>query len=163
MKSYTPKTYTPKVIHPPVIKLPDKLPLETQVDKLLDRVSNLMERNPVTKAIKKVEGTFPTIASINHPTPFGTIRTPELRPPSLRLPELDKRKKDIIKASVGADMGFLVAQIPVVGDIIGQSVTDTYKYQILGQLTPEEMPRFRNFDKISPLVTVAAIQTFARR
>lgn len=155
-----------KVFRPQPPNLPNTLPFEKQIGSVLDKVNEALQNNPITRAMQHVEDSLPIVEGMDLPTPLGTIRTPTLRAPSFTPPVLDERRKEAMKAAIGTDLGTAMELIPMVGDIlepIGNGIADTYRLKLMDMLTPEELPVWKNEDKISPLTSFATAQTFLRK
>ena len=146
--------------------LPTTLPLENQVDALLNKLATTLEETRFTKMMRDLEARAPVIESIDFPTPFGKVRTPGLTLPVPVPPTMDQRRKEIVKAALADDLAGLVEKIPFVGAFawpIADAVEDTYLVKLQELMTPEEWRTFKEFDKVSPLTVAAALRTFARR
>lgn len=144
---------------------PSTLPFENQIDRLFDRVAERLANSQATRFGNNIERNFPTVESIEWPTPLGVVKTPRLSMPSLTPPVLDERRKEIIKAAMGDDISGLVTMIPVIGffaSIIADAMEDTYAAKIDALLTPEERRAFMEYDKVSPITTIAALRAFIR-
>ena len=147
--------------------LPDQLPFEDTVDRLLNRAAQALERSPVTRAAKHFEERFPEVEGVAFPTPLGTITTPRLQLPSLSSPpQIDDRRREIVKAAAADDLAGLLEKVPWIGIItapLADFVEDTFGAKIEELMTPAERKTFREKDKISPSTVVSALQTFAKR
>jgi hypothetical protein len=88
--------------------------------------------------------------------------TPHLTLPELSPPSLDDRQRQGVKAAVAMDLAAVVAFIPVVGDIIGNAIQDTYRPQLQKLLDPSEVQGFNERNKVSPSTTVALLQTMVK-
>jgi hypothetical protein len=154
-----------KLPRPP--PLPDQLPFEDAVGRMLDRAAQALERSPITRAARRIEEGFPEIEAVEVPTPLGTITTPYLQLPALSSPpQMDKRRREAIKAAVGEDLANLVSLIPYVGFVaapLTDAVEDTFSARIQELLTTDELKVFREKDKVSPSTAVSALLTFAKR
>ncbi|MDP2953339.1 MAG: hypothetical protein Q8O76_08510 [Chloroflexota bacterium] len=157
----------PRELRPPAPpRLPNKFPFEDQTAALLDRLSGALAGNPVMVKIKELRDKAPYLAEYAIPTPLGTMTFPKVELPELNAPEVDERKRQVIKAAIGDDLSSLIDKIPYVGLFAGpisDFLEDISMAKAYDLLTPEETVRFRNLDKVSPWTTLAAIRTFARR
>ena len=142
--------------------LPNALPLERQVHGTLNAISGRISKSRVGSALRRLDDQSPSVESVEFPTPFGPIITPHLTLPELSPPALDERQRQAVKAAVAMDLAALVAIIPVVGDLIGNAVQDTYRPQLQKLLTPSEIPGFIERNKISPSTTVALLQAIVK-
>jgi len=172
----------PPLIRPPQPPpLPDRLPLEEQVNDFLNRVSDFLEQLPTTRVAKQVEERLPVIESVEFPTPLGKIKTPRIEFPSFVPPRLDERAKEVVKAAVGDDLADLAPRVlttvagwvPGIGPIlqgivqavagpIADAVEDTYMAKLRDTMTDEEWRYFREMDKVSPSTTIAALRTWVK-
>lgn len=141
---------------------PNTLPLELQVDRALNSISGQISKSRVGAALRRLDEQSPSVESIEFPSPFGPIITPHLTLPELSPPALDNRQRQAVKAAVAMDLAALVAIIPVVGDIIGNAIQDTYRPQLQRLLNPSEVPGFIERNKISPSTTVALLQAIVK-
>ena len=159
MKKEWPKPTEAGEIHfpkPPAVL--SRLPFESQVDKVLDKVNEAIRENPITKAAERIYQKLPKTPAITFPTPLGEVKLPAMNPlPPPMPPQIDARRKDILKASLGVDLasipGYLV---PVIGDYIEEEVGDLYMRRMKELMTPEEFASFQKFDAVNPLDTLAA-------
>lgn len=138
-----------------------KLPLEDQVDKLLDSIGQAINESGVMKKLEELQGKAPSVPSRTVPTPLGDVEIPEIALPKIQVPTLDERKKAAIKAALGIDLTFGIALIPLVGDIVADVVEDIYMDKIRSLLTPEELALFMRYDKVGPSV-VAMLRTWGK-
>jgi hypothetical protein len=136
--------------------------LEKQVDQALNGISGQISKSRVGAALRYLDDNSPSIESVELPTPFGPNITPHLTLPELSPPSLDGRQRRAVKAAVAMDLAALVAIVPVVGDIIGNAIQDTYRLQLLKLLDPSELPGFNERNKVSPSTTVALLQAMVR-
>ena len=142
--------------------LPSTLPLETKIHRGLNAVSDRISKSRVGLALRHLDDRSPSVESIELATPFGPIITPHLTLPELSPPALDERQRQAVKAAVAMDLAAVVAFIPVVGDIIGNAIQDTYRPQLQKLLAPSEIPGFNERNKVSPSTTVALLQAIVR-
>ena len=152
-----------KEIHIPAPPLPDSLPFTKQFDKMMQKASNILADSPPSKVVQKIEDHLPVFSGMDLPTPLGRVQSPSLNLPSLVPPKMDARRSDLFRAGIGTDIGAVLELIPGVGDFIepiGNSISDTFRIKIFDKLTPEELPKFKNADKISPSTTLAVLQSF---
>lgn len=145
--------------------LPTKLPLEPVAARITDGICSIMRREPITNGINKIIEQIPIIPEKQYPTPFGTYKTPEFSIPELKLPTMDDRRREALKAAVIDDLSSLVEKIPVVGLAAGpisDAIEDTAMAKIHDTLTPKEYTWFLNYDKISPITTLAMLRALYR-
>lgn len=102
---------------------------------------------------------FPELREFNLPTPFGRVKTPNIKVPEFRPASLDPRQLEVLKAALGTDLAQIVALVPLIGDIIADIVEDTYAEKIRDSTTDEEYKRYLKYDKLGPS-TIAAVRTF---
>jgi hypothetical protein len=112
--------------------------------------------------LRYLDDQSPSVESVELQTPFGRIMTPHLTLPELSPPALNERQRQAVKAAVAMDLGALVAIVPVVGDIIGNAIQDTYRLQLQQLLAPSEIPGFNERNKVSPSTTVALLQAMVK-
>ena len=142
--------------------LPNTLPLEKQVHGTLNGISGRISKSRLGSALRRLDDRSPSLESVELGTPFGPILTPHLTLPELTPPVLDARQRQAVKAAVAMDLAALVAIVPIVGDIIGNAVQDTYRPQLQRLLSPAETPGFIERNKVSPSTTVAVLQTIVK-
>ena len=153
----------PHVMRPPSPpRLPAKLPGEAQVDAALTRLAQRIEHNPLTARLEELRSRLPEIEAVEFPTPLGTIRSPHFALPEATPPRIDERRRGIVKAALGMDLAQVVGLVPVVGDVIADAVEDTYYPLVSNPMTEEERRTFQNYDKVSPLTSIAVLATFAK-
>lgn len=153
----------PRTIRPPrPPALPDTLPGEDRLDAALDRLASRLENSALVRRAKEIEDRLPSIESVEFPTPLGTIKTPALEPPTLVPPQIDERRREVLKAAALDDLAGLIAFIPVVGDIISDPIEDTAMAKLHDTLTPQETIVFQNADKALPLTLLGALYTFSK-
>lgn len=141
---------------------PAKLPLEESFSKLLDSLAKKVYSNPVVLKLKETQERLPYVAEVEFPTPFGTIITPEVSLPKVVAPEIDKRRKEAVKAAIASDLSEVVALIPAIGDVIADVIEDIYGSKIKDTLTPDEFNLYTKYDKLGPS-TLAMVRAFLRR
>ena len=141
---------------------PNTLPLEKQVHGTLNAISGRISKSRVGSALRRLDDQSPSVESVEFPTPFGPIITPHLTLPELSPPALDERQRQAVKAALAMDLAALVAIIPVLGDLIGNAVQDTYRPQLQRLLSPSETPGFIERNKISPSTAVAVLQAIVK-
>lgn len=152
----------PKPIHKALTSAPARLPFESVLDRVLDRISAKLEQAAPTRFTRSLGKKIPYPAEFRVNTPLGNIGLPSLDLPRLDVPELDNRRKEAIKAAIGQDLSYFPGLIPVVGDIAANAIEDVFFGKIHEVLTPEELRKFVQWNKKSPLSTVAMLQTFIR-
>jgi len=140
-----------------------KLPFEDDVDRVLNRISETIRRDPLVRKLDELQEKLPKLPEITLPTPLGTVKvTREINPwPPLTPPVIDARRKEAIKASVAVDLAALLGLIPVVGDYLSEEISDIYMHRLHETLTPREMELFQKYDKLNPLDTMACVRALA--
>jgi hypothetical protein len=149
-----------KPLKPP--PLPAKLPFEDSLDKLLNNLAKKAYDNPAVLKLKQVQEQMPYVAETEFPTPFGTIKTPELGLPKVVPPEIDERRREAVKSAIAVDLSGIAALIPAVGDVIADVIEDTYGAKIKDTLTPEEFNLYTKYDKVGPS-TLAMLRALLKR
>lgn len=147
------------------IGLPEKLPLEDQVTRGVDKALNLVEHDPILRAVNSVIDRIPVMPQKQIKTPLGTYKTPEFYIPKILPARMNDRQREAFKAAVLSDVGTLLCAIPGVGDVaepIGHGLEDTAYAKIMDTLTPEEAEFYKSYDKVDPLSGVAMIRTMVR-
>lgn len=153
----------PRQLRPPKPPpLPNGLPLERQIHGTLNAISNGISKSRIGSALRQLDDQSPSVESVEFPTPFGPIITPHLTLPELSPPALDERQHRAVKAAVAMDLAALVAIVPIVGDIIGNAVQDTYRPQLQKLLSRTETEGFNERNKVSPSTTVALLQAIGK-
>lgn len=146
----------------PIIKLPATLPFESTVDRALTSLAQRLEQSPPTQMLRKIHGKLPYLSEAKVGTPLGDIKLPSLELPYIEPPKIDARRREALKAAIGQDLSYFPGLIPIVGDIVADLVEDVFAAKIYETLTPEERKLYLEWDKKSPLSTVAMIQAFMR-
>lgn len=121
--------------------------------------ANKLARSPAGVSFTRLATRAPKLPQRKIPTPFGSIKPPEIGLPEIRAFELEPRKLDALKAAVISDVIQVVGIVPVLGDIIADMVEDTYAEKIYESLTPEEDRRYIKYDKFGP-TTIAVARAF---
>ena len=137
-----------------------KLPFEDDIDRVMNRISETIRRDPLVRKLDELQEKLPKLPEITLPTPLGTVKvTKEINPwPKLTPPVIDSRRKEAIKASVAVDLASLLGLIPVVGDYLSEEMSDIYMHRLRETLTPREMELFQKYDKLNPLDTMACVR-----
>ena len=136
-------------------------PIEQVLDKATDSLIKLMNTvavGPPGGFLQELQRKAPRLEEISLPTPFGTIKTPQLNLPNVRVLQLTPRKRDAIKAAAAIDLSSIVGLLPVAGDIVADVIEDTYGAQLETLLTPQERFLYRKYDKLAPS-TVALLRS----
>lgn len=139
-----------------------ELPFERQVDAALDNAEAKIAGHPVTKRLQEFHARLPAIPARDIPTPLGTVRIPEVKPPGPTPPKIDSRRREAMKAAIAIDVSSVVGVIPIVGDAVADVVEDVYAAKLRESLTTEEMDKYIKYDKLGPS-TLALARTFAGR
>lgn len=90
------------------------------------------------------------LKSVELPTPFGKVSTPEVELPPLRKPELEKRHVQALGHAVGVDAANILSIIPWVGSIVSDSIQAMHTREIRKLLTPAEYEEYTKWDKTYP-------------
>ena len=139
-----------------------KLPFEEGVSRLLDRAQVKIDQSAPMKAAASIHERLPELPQVSVPTPFGSVRLPNIKPPSPRPPVIDERRRKATKMAVLSDISFVVGFVPVVGDIVADIVSDTATYELRQILTPDEFTEYVRQDRFGPS-TVAVMQAFIKK
>lgn len=145
--------------------LPTGLPFEDLVSQGINKVLSIAEKDPVLNKINGLIRRIPIIPEKRYATPFGTYKTPEFYIPELTPAVFDERRREAVKAAIIDDLSGLIEKIPGIGaaaGIISDVIEDNAMAKIQETLTPEELEKFRSYDKVDPLTTVAVIRTMIR-
>ncbi len=149
----------------PLVQLPDKLPGEDMLSRGVDKVLNLVERDPVLNTVNRVIEKIPIIREKSVSTPLGSFKTPEFYVPRLIPARMDARIREAFKAAALVDASSLISKIPWMGAAaapVSDAVEDTAYAKIHDTLTPEEDTFFTSYDKADPLSTIAMLRTMVR-
>lgn len=84
------------------------------------------------------------------PTPFGSISTPSIELPPLKLPELEDRHKRALGHTLGIDLSDILGIIPYIGGNLADSIRAAHSREIKKLLTPEEYEKYMKWDKTYP-------------
>ena len=143
---------------------PNKVSLLNPVNAVVAGVNNVMNRvvdSPIGKVVNSASERLPYLRERPIVTPFGRIKLPEVRLPELHEVELDARKREVLKAAVGIDASQAVAIVPVVGDIIADTIEDIHQEALRETLNDAEFRAYTKYDKLGPS-TLAVARTFMR-
>ena len=154
-----PRPKLPNVSQEMIRKLA-RLPGEEQVDRLLNRAASVIERTTILSKLESIRRRAPSMRAFRIPTPLGQVETPELSLPNVQLPVMNERRRNAVKAAAAVDLSMIISFIPVFGDFVADVVEDIYGHRIREVLTPEELTRYMERDKIGPSA-VAMLRTFA--
>ena len=152
----------PRMIERRLSALPAKIPFESKVDRVLDRVAQVIAGNPISSTINRVFSMVPRVSEVDMPTPLGRIRLPEISVPMIAPPDLNENRREALKAAIGVDVSSLVGVIPVVVDIASDVIEDVFGENIKRSLSSQELSTYMRYDKLGPS-TYAMMRTFARR
>lgn len=144
---------------PPANRLPSN-----PVDLAVNAVNGLMNRvseSPVGRGINNASEHLPYLRERPFVTPFGRVKLPEVKLPELRDVELDERKREALKATVGIDVAQVFGIVPVVGDLVADVVEDTHAEMLKNTLDESEFRAYTRYDKLGPSV-LAMARTFMR-
>lgn len=84
------------------------------------------------------------------PTPFGSISTPTIELPPLKLPTLEDRHRRALGHTIGVDASNILGIIPYVGGALADSLRAMHTREIKKLLTPEEYDKYMRWDKTYP-------------
>jgi len=146
--------------------VPQGLPFEKTIDRGLNRLADTINASRLTKKLRGIHSQLPSLPEQRIATPLGEFKLPPVGLPVPGAPEVDNRKRQAIKAALGDDISGLIEKIPVVGAVVAplsDFLEDTAMAKVNEALTHEEYETFKKYDKISPLTTLAMLQTFLRR
>ncbi len=150
---------------PDLPKLPDKIPGEAKIGRGVDKILNIMERDPLLKAVNALIEKIPIVPEKTFSTPLGTYKTPEFYLPKLTPARMDIRQREAFKAAVVVDISSVIDMIPGVGALAGvvaNSMADTADAKIHETLNAKEDDYFTSYDKADPLSTIALMRAFIR-
>lgn len=96
------------------------------------------------------------------PTPFGTVKLPDLETPPISLPKMpDGRGFKAIGHGLGEDAAGIIGMIPWVGELIEDSLQDLHHAEIKKILTSDEYHKFAEYNKSFPsAVALARVLAF---
>ena len=155
----------PEPIQRALSSVPSKFPFEDKIDQGLNSLAEKVSNSRPTKIIDSVNNKIPYIPEIEVSTPFGKYKSPEFRLPTAKTPRLSDRDREVLKAAALKDVVGLVEMIPGVGTVGGfviNSVQDTAASRIFNLLSPDEYRYYSRRDKVTPLSSMAMIDTFRR-
>lgn len=138
------------------------VPRGDPVDVAIDGVNNLLSKiaeSPVGRAINTASDRLPQLREINIRTPFGWVRSPEIKLPELKPIALDERKREAVKNTVGIDVAQVAGVVPVVGDLVADVIEDTHAERLKSTLDGAEFDEYLRMDKFGPSV-MAIARTF---
>ena len=84
------------------------------------------------------------------PTPFGTVSTPKIELPPLKLPKLEDRHRKALGHCIGIDASDILGIIPYVGGNLADSIRASHTREIKKLLAPEEYAKYMEWDKTYP-------------
>ena len=84
------------------------------------------------------------------PTPFGTIETPAIELPPLKLPQLEDRHRKALGHALGIDASDILGIIPWVGSTLADSIRAAHTREIKKLLTDAEFNEYTKWDKTYP-------------
>ena len=143
-----------------VNKLPNQLPLEKQVNGLLDRAAEKIDKSFPMRKARQIYDKLPVIPEMSLPTPFGTYVTPRLEMPAPRVPPMTDKTREAVKAGLLSDVSEIITIIPGVGDVVAgvtDAMNDTARAKIFTSLNAKQYDNFLNRDKVSPSTTLAVL------
>lgn len=83
-------------------------------------------------------------------TPFGTVSTPSVELPPLKLPKLEDRHRKALGHTIGIDASDILGIIPWIGGTLADSIRAMHTREIKKLLTPEEYEKYMHWDKTYP-------------
>lgn len=146
----------------PIPRFPDRLPFESTLEKTMMVVGKKIEAFPLVKAADALVNKLPYPAEGTLNTPFGSVRVPPLNLPRFKMPDMDERQMQALRASAGKDLAELIQMVPVVGPHIAEPIADTFAAKLHSSMTAEEYEEYKRWEKKSPLSAIATIQTFVK-
>ncbi|GAI77794.1 unnamed protein product [marine sediment metagenome] len=84
------------------------------------------------------------------PTPFGTVETPSIELPPLKLPKLESRHGKALAHALGVDLADIVGVIPYVGSTLADSLRRMHSEEIRKILTSDEFDKYAKWDRTYP-------------
>ena len=91
------------------------------------------------------------------PTPFGSIKLPDLETPPIKLPAMpDEHARRAIGHGLGEDAAQIVGLIPWIGGIIEDALEDMHHVEIKKILTADEYSRYAEYNKSLPTTLALA-------
>jgi hypothetical protein len=104
----------------------------------------------------------PTLPETTIPTPFGSVHLPKHKVKLPKPPPLDEKSRNAMKHAIAMDLSMVPGLIPLVGDIISETVSDLHTAELRKILTLTEYDRFVKYDKINPN-TIALIRALRKK
>lgn len=88
---------------------------------------------------------------IKLPTPFGSIKLPDIETPPLALPTMpDEHARKAIGHAIGEDLTIVPGFIPFLGIMIADALSDTHHAEIKKVLSANEYSKFTDYNKALP-------------
>ncbi len=84
------------------------------------------------------------------PTPFGTVETPTIELPPVKIPSLEDRHRKALGHALGIDLADIVSIVPWVGSTLADSLRRMHGEEIRKLLTSDEFNKYAYFDKTYP-------------
>jgi len=84
------------------------------------------------------------------PTPFGSVETPSIELPPLKLPTLEEKHRRALGHAIGIDLADIIGVIPYVGGVLADSLRRMHTEEIRKLLTPDEYNKYVKWDKSYP-------------
>lgn len=84
------------------------------------------------------------------PTPFGTVSTPVIELPPLKLPRIDDNFRRALGHTIGMDLTAVLGLIPWAGTLIADTVSAMHSEQVKKILPKQELEDFSKWDKTYP-------------
>jgi len=104
---------------------------------------------------------LPKLPRVKIFSPFGTIQTPEITLlPKLKPLEMDDRRKEAFRHTLGIEGTRLIGLIPVVGHIIAEGIADMHGARLRELMTRDEFDDYvKRTGKALP-TSLATLRTF---
>lgn len=84
------------------------------------------------------------------PTPFGSIETPRIELPPLKIPKLEERHRKALGHAIGIDLADIVGVVPYVGGLVADNLRRSHTEEIRKLLKPEEFNMYAKWDRTYP-------------
>lgn len=91
--------------------------------------------------------------------PFGAISLPDFPsvPTSLNI---DERRREVIKQTIGADAASIIGIIPYVGQFLAEQIGDLHMFEVTKILNKEELEGYMEWEKRFPTNTLPMLASF---
>lgn len=146
---------------PKMVEVLSRLPFQNQIDPYLERATERIYQSGLVQKAQSLVEVFPVIESITIPTPFGALHTQRIELPDIVPPRFKPEDREAIKAALGMTIGNAIELIPVVGDIVGQIISDHYAPLVRESLSASEYAEYQKKEKLFPPI-VALLTTLSQ-